>query len=281
MLASNMNVHEDGTSTHNVIKPIDRSTLREQVRNATPFPNFCIDNFLDPAFAEEVHASFPSFEEAARMGRSFGAVNERGKIQVTDSTKFPTPIRRLHEALASREWLDLLSEVINIPNLLPDEELQGGGIHETGPRGHLDVHVDFNYIKERQLHRRLNILVYFNKNWQEDWGGAIELWDKDVKVCHHSYLPIFNRCVVFETSDISYHGVTAVRCPEGQSRKSFAAYYYTIEAPAHWTGVAHSTIFKARPNELMKGMVLMPTEKLARSFRKTIRRLKSSMKPNR
>jgi hypothetical protein len=138
--------------------------------------------------------------------------------------------------------------------------------------------VDFNYIKERELHRRINILVYFNKDWKKEWGGNIELWDTDVKVCHHSFMPIFNRCVVFETSDISYHGVSAVKCPEGVSRKSFAGYYYTKEAPAHWDGEAHSTIFRARPDEKLKGSVLMPAEKLSRSVKGTIRAIKDKVK---
>jgi hypothetical protein len=84
-------------------------------------------------------------------------------------------------------------------------------------------------------------------------GGRIELWDKDVKVCHQSFSPIFNRCVIFETTEISFHGVTAVHCPPGISRKSFAAHYYTTEAPAHWTGEAHSIIFRARPTRSCRG----------------------------
>lgn len=261
-----------------VIRPVDREALRATVRAAKPFPHFSIDNFLEEGFAEECLASFPSFDQASKLGRSFATVNERNKIQITDSTKFPPAILRLHEALASQEWLDFMSYVMDIPKLLADPEMVGGGIHETGPRGHLDVHVDFNYIEERQLHRRINILVYFNKDWKPEWGGNIELWDTDVKVCHHSFMPIFNRCVVFETSDISYHGVSAVKCPEGVSRKSFAGYYYTKEAPAHWTGESHSTIFRARPDEKLKGTVLMPAEKLSRSVKGAIRTIKRKVK---
>src|SRR4051794_29953666 len=232
------------------IKPIDQNLLRERVQQAKPFPFFCIDGFLEDAFAERVLDSFPSFEEAAQIGMKFSAVNERGKIQVTDSSKFAEPVAELNRALAAPESLDLLCHAFAIPRLLADEELVGGGIHQTGPRGHLDVHIDFNYLRERDLHRRLNILLYFNKDWPEEWGGNIELWDKDVKACHRSLSPIFNRCVVFETSEISYHGVTSVRCPEGWSRKSFAAYYYTREAPPSWTGEEHTTVFRARPDEV-------------------------------
>ncbi len=147
------------------------------------------------------------------MGRTFEAVNERGKVQITDANRFAPPVLKLSELLSSPEFLELLSYVMDIPHLLADPELIGGGMHQTGPRGHLDVHVDFNFIAERNLHRRLNILIYLNEDWRPEWGGAVELWDQDVRECHHSLLPIFNRCVVFETSDISFHGVTAVNCP--------------------------------------------------------------------
>lgn len=260
-----------------LINHFDRDALRQQVRTSRPFPFFSIDNFLVADFAEQVAASFPSFRDAANQGKTFAAVNERHKIQITDKTKFPKPILALHDILSSPDWLDTMSYVMDIPELLADQTLAGGGIHETGPRGHLDVHIDFNYLEDQQLHRRLNILIYFNHDWNPEWGGNIELWDKDVKVCHHSFAPIFNRCVVFETNEISYHGVTAVKCPEHISRKSFAAYYYTKAAPAGWTGKAHSTIFKARPNERYKGLVAMPMEKIARPLKRLWRRLKAKV----
>jgi len=262
----------------NLISPIDRRALRDQVRNAKPFPNLCLDNFLSQQFAEQVCQAFPSFEDAQGMGRVFSAVNEKRKVQVVESKKFPPPVVQLNQVLASPDFLDLLSYVFDIPNLVADSELVGGGMHETGPEGRLDVHVDFNYIEERALHRRLNILIYFNKDWREEWGGRVELWDRDVKVCHHSFLPILNRCIIFETSEISYHGVTAVKCPAGVSRKSFAAYYYTREAPAHWNGTSHSTMFKARPDEKLKGALLMPAEKAVRWTRWILHEAKRTLR---
>jgi Rps23 Pro-64 3,4-dihydroxylase Tpa1-like proline 4-hydroxylase len=256
------------------ISPIDKVALRRQVAEAVPFPSFCIDGFLDETFAERVHDAFPSYKEALRVGRSFSAVNEQGKVQVTDARAFAEPIAELNRALAAPEFRAILGEVFGLPRLLADEQLVGGGIHQTGPRGHLDVHVDFNYIAERQLHRRLNILIYFNKGWEPDWGGNIELWDERVKTCHHSFSPIFNRCVVFETNEKSYHGVTAVKCPEGRARKSFAAYYYTREAPVGWDGTEHSTVFKARPDEVFKGKVMMPLEGARRRMASAIRGVK-------
>jgi hypothetical protein len=239
-----------------VIRPLDREALRTEARTAAPFPNVLIDDFLDPAFARAVAGAFPSFDEASKVGRGFNSINEKHKIQMTDSAEFPEPVKQLNEALASPGFLDVLSHAFSIPELMADDELVGGGLHQTGPRGRLDVHVDFNLIEERALHRRLNILVYFNEAWDPAWGGQIELWNRDVSECVHSYDPIFNRCIVFETNEISFHGVPEVRCPPGVARRSFAAYYYTVAAPDGWSGDSHTTIFKARPEEALKGRLM-------------------------
>ena len=89
-------------------------------------------------------------------------------------------------------------------------------MHLTGPGGRLDVHVDFNVLEKRNLFRRLNILVYLNPTWHDEWGGQIELWDKDVKVCHLRSQPIINKCLIFETSNVSYHGVAPLKTPGGR-----------------------------------------------------------------
>src|SRR4051812_29617060 len=108
-----------------VIRPLDRDDLRRQARGARPFPNVCIDHFLEDAFAEEVLAAFPTLDEALRMGRTFSTVNERGKVQVADPRQFAAPIARLNRALSAPEFLDLLSTAFAIPNLVADEELAG------------------------------------------------------------------------------------------------------------------------------------------------------------
>jgi hypothetical protein len=246
----------------NVINPIDRDSLKASFRSATPFPHVIIDRFLEPTVAEAIARSYPSFEAASRLGQSFQAVNERRKVQITDRAKFPDPVKALTDALSSPSFLDDLSYITGIKTLVWDDLLQGGGMHQTSSGGRLDVHVDFNWLKQRGLFRRLNILVYLNPVWDERWGGNIELWDAEVKVCHQSLAPALGRCVIFETSERSYHGVTPIAAPEEVSRKSFAAYYYTREPPRDWVGEEHTTIFRARPHEVMRGFVLMPAERM-------------------
>ena len=195
-----------------VLKPYDREALKQAFDSAQPFRHIVVEDFLDPSFALEVAGAFPSFEEARAQGFGFNFVNERNKVQISDSSKFPGPVARLNDALASPDFLRDLEYITGIHDLEADPQLAGGGMHLTGPHGRLDVHVDFNFCNEAQTHRRLNILVYLNPDWDAAWGGAVELWDKNVKQCHHSVDPLLNRMVLFETSPISFHGVTPLTC---------------------------------------------------------------------
>jgi 2OG-Fe(II) oxygenase superfamily len=261
-----------------MLQSFDRDQLRAQFATAKPFPYVTIDNFIDPGKAQAIAGAYPSFDVALNQGRTFSTVNERKKIQISDASKYAAPVAELNDLLASENFLDDLSYITNIPKLLADDQLVGGGIHVTGPGGRLDVHIDFNFIEERKLHRRLNLLLYLNSPWQDSWGGQFQLWDKDVKHCEATFAPLFNRCVIFETSEISYHGVVPLSADAPFPRKSFATYYYTTEAPAHWTGVSHSTIFKARPDEKLKGAVLMPAEVAKAKVSAGLQKMKNGIK---
>ncbi len=261
-----------------LLNEINIDAMQEKMAAAPAFPHFCIDNFLEEAFAQQVHDAFPSFDEAEKMGKLFKAVNEKKKVQITDAGKFPPAILKLHELLASKEFVDNMSKMTGIKNLIADPALAGGGIHATNSGGHLDVHIDFNFDTRTQLHRRLNILIYFNKDWPEEYGGYLDLWDKEVKECQGRFAPIFNRAAGFVTSELSWHGVTPITCPPDKFRKSFAVYYYTKEAPEGWDGVSHSTVFKARPAEYWKGNVAMPAEAMARAAKGTVASAKQTLK---
>lgn len=243
----------------NIINARQWDKLRDDFSSAT-FPSICIDQFLDTDFAERLAAAYPSFSNAQSMGLEFTKVNEMGKVQITDPGVFPDEVKKLVEELSSPTFIENLETLSGISNLVWDPDFGGGGMHLTRSRGHLDVHVDFNYAHHLQMHRRINLLIYLNKEWQDSWGGELELWDSGVKRCFKSLTPILNRCVIFATSEMSYHGVRAVTGPEDLSRNSFAVYYYTREAPSGWNGKEHSTIFKARPEEKFKKFISMPIE---------------------
>jgi Rps23 Pro-64 3,4-dihydroxylase Tpa1-like proline 4-hydroxylase len=260
----NQAIHLDKLNNQNVIQ--------------APFAHFCIDNILDESFANEVYNAFPSYEEAKSLGHEFIAINEKRKIQITDHKKFPQPILALHQILASKAFVSKVEKMTGIQNLIPDPDLVGGGIHETNSGGHLDVHVDFNYIPEKKLHRRVNILFYFNKDWKEEYGGYLDIWDKNVKKRYGYFEPKFNRACGFATGEYSWHGVTPLTCPQNVMRKSFAVYYYTKEAPPGWDGKQHSTIFKARPEEWVKGHIAMPIDHAVHGVKNLISGIKTEIK---
>ncbi len=137
-----------------------------------------------------------------------------------------------------------------IEGLIADPHFEGGGLHQIERGGHLKVHADFNRHPHTQLDRRLNVLVYLNRDWQPEYGGALELWNRDMSRSEAQILPYFNRCVVFSTTSTSFHGhPEPLNCPEGRTRKSLALYYYTKDRPASERRDEHNTLFQARPGE--------------------------------
>ncbi len=244
-----------------VLLPLDVDSLHRRFTSADPFPHVVLDDVIEPEFARRIAASLPSFEQSLQRGFRFETVNERRKVQVTDRAALSPPLRELLDALHSPEWLETLGRITGIPGLLADERLLGGGLHQTGRGGRLDVHTDFNYVPDVQWFRRLNLLLYLNPGWREEWGGELELWDDQVKNCRVRVSPVLGRCVVFATSTKSFHGTTTIRSPDDVPRSSFALYYYTREAPPDFNDQFQGTVFRARPNERLKGRVLMPLER--------------------
>ena len=259
-----------------MIRHVDTAAWKERFRTARPFPSICIDDFLEPALALEVARSYPPLLQA--VSRAWNAVNEKRKTHIENPALFPEPVRRLADFCSSQSFRDLLSDVTGIPKLLWDPTFVGGGMHQTSAHGLLDVHVDFNRLNGDGWYRRVNLLLFLNETWREEWGGRLELWDRRVRHCAHSFVPVLNRCVIFETSEISFHGVTALTCPPDVVRRSFALYFYTEEPPAGGTGKAHSTIFRARPDEHLKRYVLMPAERAKRTGRKWVYAARGAMR---
>lgn len=150
--------------------------------------------------------------------------------------------RRMLEYLNSRAFLDQLEQLTGIVNLIPDPYLEGGGIHSISTGGYLGIHADFNFHPKLRLHRRINLILYLNSDWNEDWGGALELWSTHTQRCERKILPEINTMVVFNTTDTSLHGhPKPLACPESRRRNSIAMYYYSTSRPTSEISTPHST----------------------------------------
>jgi hypothetical protein len=211
---------------------------------AKPYPHVIFDNFFDPNLLDSILGEFPKPGEIP--WQKFDTVHEV-KLASASEASFGPATRLLLYHLNSATFLHFLSTVTGIDNLIPDPRFDGGGLHQIVPGGKLAIHADFNKHRNFGLDRRLNLLLYLNKNWREEYGGHLQLWDRDMKRCEAKVLPVFNRVMVFGTTDFTYHGhPEPLRSPEGVTRKSLALYYFSNGRPAEEITGVHSTIFRAR-----------------------------------
>lgn len=217
--------------------------LAKEYQSAEPFPHIAIDDFLPVEMLREIRDSFPPREEAMSYKRD----QENLKYQFHPEAVHSDLTRNLFMALNSEPFLKFLSAMTGIEGLIADPYYTGGGLHETLKGGHLGVHADFNRHAVMNVRRRLNLLVYLNDDWQDDYGGNLELWSKDMKEMRRSVAPIIGRCVVFNTDLDSFHGhPDPLATPDGVSRRSLATYYYTSTATLN-DQPDRTTNFRKRP----------------------------------
>lgn len=199
---------------------------------AQPFRHVVINDILDEDVAGAVEAGF----DVALAHKSHEAPKAHKDVfHKTGTPKWdlmtPAQVGAL-ETINSNRFTSYLEKLTGIASVHADTDLTGGGLHSSKRGGYLNVHTDFNFHPKTGLHRRLNLIVYLNREWREEWGGALELWNDTVTKCEAKYYPQFNRAILFETSEISFHGhPTPMTCPEEVTRKSIALYYYS-EWPA-------------------------------------------------
>ena len=221
--------------------------LAESYQNAAPFPHAVMDDFLPAAVLDAVLDEFPP------PGSDFWhrrVEDTEVKLQSTTEDTMGPHTRQVLNQFNAAPMMEFLEKLTGIAGLIPDPHFIGGGLHQIEPGGFLKVHADFNKQPRLKLDRRLNLLLYLNKDWKDEYGGHFELWDTSMTACHKKVAPVFNRCVVFSTTSVAFHGhPEPLRCPPGTSRKSLALYYYSNGRPAKEVRSDHSTLFQRRPGE--------------------------------
>ena len=224
--------------------------LHRRFEASKPFRHVAIEDFLNPEFCHQLMKEFPAFDSAS-------AVNERGetgrKAVVTDPARIGPTYARFDQMIRGPVFLELMSRITGIPKLLYDPEYIGGGTHENLNGQDLDPHVDFNYHPSRQWHRRLNLIVFLNPEWEQEWGGCLEFlrdpWTDEGVHGAEIVVPLANRAVIFETNEHSWHGFRRIQLPaekQALSRRSIAIYLYTEERPEVERAVSHGTVYVQR-----------------------------------
>jgi hypothetical protein len=221
----------------------DAHALTPAYRSADPFPHIVLDGLFDGGTLERVLADFPRPEETRWM--RFDSPTEKKLGYHHEHSTITDTVRRFLDAMNGFEMLLWLEALTGIEGLIPDPYFGGGGLHQIEPGGFLKIHADFNVHPKLKLDRRINMLIYMNKDWQEEWGGQLELWSADMTSCRQRIAPLFNRTVVFSTTDTSFHGHPhPLQSPPGVTRKSVSLYYYTAGRPDEERSAPHDTIFR-------------------------------------
>jgi len=214
---------------------IDTAHWQRQFLNGEPFDHIVIDNFFDSDIAERLSVEFPDYDSS--IWHTYDNAIEHKKT-CNSWNSFPSLTYSIFSYLNSSYFVDSIGELIGYP-MYSDPGLHGGGWHLHGKGGKLNVHLDYDIHPKIKLQRKLNLIVYLNKDWQPEWGGGLELWSHDndangpkelIKTVENK----FNRAVFFDTTQNSWHGLPEnLTCPDGQYRKSLAVYY--LQVPVHAT----------------------------------------------
>lgn len=224
-----------------------RGALAHAFASASPFRHLVIDDFFESAYAQRLVAQFPPFER----GNSLSEDGRPGSKSTFEQIRtLGDAYAGLDDLVQGDDFLQLIGTITGIDGLLYDPWYLGGGTHDNRHMGGLEAHVDFNFHPLQRWQRRLNLIVYLNPEWQEQWGGALELYRDPGQAPEQVIAPVFNRCVVFETHGHSWHGFSRIALPETRrelSRKSIALYFYTPATEVEATHAAHSTVYVDRP----------------------------------
>jgi len=234
------------------LSTLDLASLARAYREADPFPHAVLDGLFPEAVLRAVVSEIRTGDDTLEKNH-YGTVS---KHRISDISRVGPVTRRLIEELNSAPFLNFLQRLTGIEALVPDPLLEGGGVHQIGPGGFLKVHTDFNWHRVLQLHRRINVLIYLNEVWDDAWNGHLQLWDETMERCGAKIAPLFNRMVVFSTTDKSYHGhPDPLACPEDVRRNSIALYYYTATRPEREVAFDRSvmTNYRERPDERFNG----------------------------
>jgi len=212
----------------------DWSQLTSKFVSAQPYDHVIIDNFFNPVIAEQMAADFPDWDDSAWYARWNNPIEDKKGCNHWDC--FPPTTYSAFQYLCSGEFVDILSAITGSSGVTADVGLHGGGWHAHATGGKLNVHLDYSIHPKLKLQRHFNLIVYLTPNWDANWGGGLELWESNAdgspKSLHTVVENRFNRALIFDTTQNSWHGLpNAITCPPGIMRQSLAMYYMTEPAP--------------------------------------------------
>ena len=224
--------------------------IRDAELKTYPFKFTVIDNFLSTTLANNALSAFPPLNDPSWEHSKTQGIEVKSRTTWKSEFDIPEHIINVIRIANSSLILEAMSELFTIPKLMPDPYFSGGGLNVTEKNGLLDVHVDGNYHDASGLNRRMNMLIYLNRNWKKNWGGEFGIYADEGNTLVKSVPPLFNRCVIFDSHDKSFHGLpNPINFPTDEPRRSVILYYYTkAKRPGDkvTVGDPHSALWKSK-----------------------------------
>ena len=230
-------------------KHLELTKLKNKYNSSEPFPHIVIDDFVDSNLLEDIINEFDTYQSFGHDPNStqFQVKKLFSPYSAENLKEMPSKTKELIDYFNSKKFISYLEKLTGIKGLKADPTLLGAGMHRIKSGGKLSVHADSSKHMDTGLYRRINLLLYLNKDWNPDWGGSLQLYDKDMTL-QSEIQPIFNRAVIFNTTKDSYHGHPhELNTPEGIFRDSIALYYYTKDMPAEEKAEVTSAVWKDLP----------------------------------
>lgn len=248
---------------------LNSTELHKKYQNNTPFAHVLISNAIDKEILHDIANEVRIFQPENQKN-FYGSIKKfsESKIDV-----LPSKTQKILAFLNSNDFVEEVSKITGINDLIPDPSYEGGGVHKTHKGGFLKVHTDFNWNSKLKAYRRVNLIIYLNNDWKNDWGGECEFWSYDRKSEVRKIKPFFNNLVIFSTNDFTFHGhPSPLNCPTDRSRDSIAVYYYTKQKDLnyHKKKNTETTYAKTRNSDFKMGLLPRLKKMLPTTIKKIV-----------
>lgn len=218
---------------------------------ARPFRHLVVDGFLPGALARGVARELPRPDDEAFTE---GRVGGDGVAICRDPERLGPSWARVDALTRSADFLAALGEACGVADLRRNEAGDCGGLFRYAPDSEMDVHVDSNdvdvHCAQTGHRRKINLLLYLTPGWREDWGGGFDLYAAPSRAPVKSVAPLFNRCVLFDSHDRSWHGVAPITLPRsarGTARFALILNYFSTDRRGTRPGPPHYNLLFPRP----------------------------------
>lgn len=211
----------------------DLTAMTAKFKASKPFNHIVIDNFWRPDIAQELVAEFPDYNSDVWTTHYQNPLEDKKACNHWD--RFPKTTYQAFNYLNSDGFINIVEHITDTWGIKNDIGLHGGGWHSHHKGGKLNIHLDYSIHPKLKLERHFNLIIYMTPHWSPKWGGGLELWSSDADgkpiECATTVENKFNRAVIFDTTQNSWHGLPEkLNCPEGINRQSLAIYYLTDPA---------------------------------------------------